>query len=154
MNTSKRTEPWYATEEILKRYLLRAKPYLKGRMLDAGCGASRYKDLFDYHEYVGLEFSENFKPTVVGDLRDMPFGDCAFDSILNNQVLEQIDDTHAVRPGGYLCITAPFISRTHGVPHDYWRFSEYGMRYLFERHGFAEIDIVNMGGFLTTQAYL
>ena len=162
MNTFKKTEPWFATEKILREYMARARPYLKGRMLDAGCGAGRYKDLFAFDSYVGLEYNEKFQPDVVGDLRDTPFEDEEFDSILNNQVLEHIDDTHRVfsefrrilKPGGHVCITVPFIARTHEVPHDYWRMSEYGIRYLFERYGFEEVQITNMGGFLTTQAYL
>jgi SAM-dependent methyltransferase len=131
-------------------------------MLDAGCGAQRYRDIFEFDSYVGLEFNDDFKPDVVGDLRQMPFPNAEFDSILNNQVLEHIDDTHSVfsefhrvlKPGGYLCITVPFIARTHEVPHDYWRISEFGIRYLFKRYGFEEIEISNMGGFFTTQAYL
>ncbi|WP_195912062.1 class I SAM-dependent methyltransferase [Candidatus Contendibacter odensensis] len=142
--------------------MTKARPYLCGRMLDAGCGNQRYKEMFKFDDYVGLEVNDRFRPDVVGDLRYMPFKNEEFDSILNNQVLEHIDDTHKVfsefyrllKPGGYLCITVPFISRIHEVPHDYWRISEYGIRYLFEKHGFKEIEITNMGGFLTTQAYL
>src|SRR5215510_9410269 len=96
MNTFGKTEPWYATEKILRDYMVLARPYLKGRMLDAGCGAQRYKDLFDFDSYVGLEFNEKFNPDVVGDLRNTAFKDEEFDSILNNQVLEHIDDTHRV----------------------------------------------------------
>ena len=162
MNSFPKTQPWYFTETILRSYLARARPFLTGRMLDAGCGGQRYKDLFEFKEYIGLDMNATLSPNVVGDLRDMPFEAGEFDSILNNQVLEHVDDTHAVfsefrrvlRSGGHLCITVPFIGRTHGVPHDYWRFSEYGLRFLFQRYGFDEVIIENMGGFLTTQAYL
>jgi hypothetical protein len=68
MNSFKRTLPWYATEEILRQYLAKACPYMKGRMLDAGCGAQRYRSMFDVECYVGLEFDEKYKPDVVGDL--------------------------------------------------------------------------------------
>ena len=34
------------------------------------------------------------------------------------------------------------------------RLREYGLRFLFRQHGFDEILIENMGGFLTGQAYL
>jgi SAM-dependent methyltransferase len=162
MNTFRKTEPWFATEIILRDFMVRARPYLTGRMLDAGCGAQRYKDVFAFDTYVGLEYNEHFQPDVVGDLRETPFEDKEFDSILSNQVLEHIDDTHRVfsefqrilKPGGFLCITVPFIARIHEAPHDYWRMSEYAIRYLFSKHGFEEIEIANMGGFLTTQAYL
>ena len=79
MNTFKKTEPWYATEQILREYMLKARPYLTGRMLDAGCGFQRYKNMFHFDTYVGLEFSERFKPDVVGDLRDIPFEDEEFE---------------------------------------------------------------------------
>jgi SAM-dependent methyltransferase len=162
MNTFKRTEPWFATEEILRSYLSRARPFLTGRLLDAGCGARRYRDMFEWESYVGLELDHRHNPDVVGDLRDMPFGSDVFDAILSNQVLEHVDDIHrafrefhrVLKPGGYLCVTVPFIARTHELPHDYWRISEYGLRYLLSRHGFQEVEILGMGGFLTTQAYL
>jgi SAM-dependent methyltransferase len=161
-NSFPRTQPWYFTEEILRSYMLSARPYLTGSLLDAGCGARRYKDMFATKEFVGIEINDKFSPDVVGDLREMPFKGGKFDSILNNQVLEHVGDTNAVfsefhrvlKKGGHLCITVPFIARTHEVPHDYWRFSEYGLRFLFKRHGFEEVIIQNMGGFLTTQAYL
>lgn len=162
MNSFKRSQPWFATESILRSYLARAVPYLTGRMLDAGCGQQRYKDIFRFESYVGVEYDDKFKPDVVADLRHLPFDDNEFDSILNNQVLEHIDDTHAVmseltrvlKPGGYLCITVPFIGRLHGEPHDYWRMTEHGIRYLFRRHGLEEVEILNMGGFFTTQMFL
>ena len=89
-------------------------------MLDAGCGAQRYKDLFAFKEFVGIEMNHTFAPDVVGDLRDMPFEGGKFDSILNNQVLQHVDDTNAVftefhrvlKKGGHLCITVPFIANT------------------------------------------
>lgn len=135
---------------------------MTGRLLDAGCGMQRYRHFFDCTEYIGLEYNDKFKPDYVGDVRAMPFDDASFDSVLSNQVLEHVDDTHRVvselhrvlRPGGYACITVPFVGRLHERPHDYWRFSEYGLRYLFERHGFEEITITPMKGLLTTQAAL
>ena len=162
MNTFKKTQPWYATEVILRRYLEIAIPYMKGSLLDAGCGMQRYKDIFKFETYTGIEINPRFNPDVVGDLRAMPFCDSKFDSILNNQVLEHVDDIDKVfsefyrvlKPGGFLCVTIPFIARLHEEPRDYWRISEYGLRYLMNKHNFREISIINMGGFLTTQAYL
>jgi SAM-dependent methyltransferase len=162
VNTFQRTEPWYFTEEVLRRYLAKAAPYLTGRLLDVGCGRKRYKDLFQCTDYIGLESMTNFTPDVVGDVRILPFATGSIDSVLSNQVLEHVDDTMAamaelsrvLKPGGYLCITVPFIGRLHGVPCDYWRFSEYGLRYLFKKHGFEPVVVEGMGGFFTTQAFL
>ena len=157
------TSPWWFTDKILKKYLKISVPYLKGRLLDAGCGMKPYKDMFQCDEYVGIEMSATFKPDVVGDLKNMDmFEDESFNSVLSNQVLEHIDDVEKViaemyrvlKPGGYLCVTVPFISRLHGMPHDYWRFSPSGLKYLLEKNGYQIITIEQMGGFLTTQIFL
>lgn len=162
MNTHKKSEPWYFTEKIIRKHMIKAVPYMKGRLLDAGCGKQRYKDLFKFDEYVGLEYNHKFKPDVIGDIRNLPFNNFEFDSILNNQVLEHIEDTDQVfrefhrilKSGGYICLTIPFIGRIHGSPFDYWRFSEFGIRHLFDKYGFKEVLIQPMGGFFTTQSYL
>jgi len=164
MSVQKRlTSPWWFTDKVLRKYLHRTVPYLQGRLLDAGCGSQPYRDIFQCDEYVAVDISPTFTPDIVGDLRNMEaIGNQSFDSVLSNQVLEHVDDADRVvaemyrvlRPGGYLCVTVPFISRLHGMPHDYWRFSISGLRYLLEKHGFEVVLIEPMGGFLTTQCYL
>lgn len=162
-NTFRKSDPWWFTDEVNRKYLARAVPYMKGRLLDAGCGEQHYRSMFQCDEYIGIEHSARFNPDVVGDIRDMNmFSDAEFDSVLSTQVLEHVDDVDAVfsefrrvlRPGGYLCLTVPFIARVHGEPYDFWRFSSYGIASLLAKHGFDVVFIQPMGGFLTTQCYL
>lgn len=157
------TSPWWFTDKVLRRYLVRSVPYLTGRLLDAGCGRRPYRDMLKCDEYVGLEFFVNFTPDIVGDVRNMKMiEDESFDSVLSNQVLEHVDDVgramtemhRVLKPGGHLCVTVPFISRLHDMPSDYWRFSPSGLRYLLEKYHFEIVLIEPMGGFLTTQCYL
>lgn len=157
------TAPWWFTDKIIRKYLQRCVPYLKGNLLDAGCGRQPYRDMFQCENYVGIEMSEMFKPDIVGDVKNMNAIETeSFDSVLSNQVLEHVDDVgqamseiyRVLKPGGNLCITVPFIGRLHAMPHDYWRFSISGLRYLLQKHGFEVIFIEPMGGFLTTQCYL
>jgi SAM-dependent methyltransferase len=155
--------PWWFTDKIMRKYLARSVPYLTGRLLDAGCGSQLYKNMFQCDAYTGMEISSRFKPDIVGDVRHIDMvGDGSFDSVLCNQVLEHVDDVEraiaemhrVLRPGGCLCVTVPFIGRLHGMPHDYWRFSISGLRYLLEKHHF-EVELIDpMGGFLTTQCFL
>jgi SAM-dependent methyltransferase len=35
-----------------------------------------------------------------------------------------------LQPGGTIYVTAPFVWRVHGYPHDYWRFTQDGVREL------------------------
>lgn len=162
-NVYKITQPWWFTERVLRKYLSDAIPYLRGRLLDAGCGCQPYKDILQCDEYIGMEMSDRTSTDVVGDVRDMSmFSSDEFDSILTTQVLEHVDDLErafrelhrVLKPGGYLCITVPFIARLHVVPHDYWRFSEFGILFLLKKYGFETVSIKPMGGFLTTQCYL
>lgn len=157
------TSPWWFTDKILIRFLKHGVPYLKGKLLDAGCGRMPYKELFECDEYIGLDVSGSLNPDIIGDLKNLNmFSDESFDSVLSNQVLEHIDDTDKViselfrilKQGGHLCLTVPFISRLHGVPNDYWRFSRYGLEYLLKKHKFEVVFIKPMGGFLTTQCFL
>jgi len=156
-------EPGWFTERVIRKYLQLAVPYLKGRLLDAGCGRQPYKHILLCNEYVGMEISDKFRPDIVGDIKDMSIiGSNEFDSLLSSQVIEHVDDIDLVfsefqrilKPGGYLCLTFPFIARLHGSPYDYWRFSENGIKFLFNKYGFETVLIAPMGGFLTTQCYL
>lgn len=156
-------KPFWFTDKVIREYLSLTTPYLTGRLLDAGCGKQPYRDMLQYDEYVGLEMNECMHPDVVGEVTDMHMFRCEeFDSVLSNQVLEHVHDfrkaTHefwrVLKPGGYLCVTVPFIARLHGTPHDYWRFSEFGIRYFLESNGFDVVLVEPMGGFFTTQCYL
>ena len=155
--------PWWFTDKVIRKFLRLSVPYLKGRLLDAGCGKKPYETLFECDEYVGIEMLDTHNPDVVGDVRNMDmFEDSSFDSVLSNQVIEHVDEPKKVvsemhrvlKPGGYLCVTVPFIGRLHGMPHDYWRYSISGLAHLLEEHHFEVVLIEPMGGFLTTQCFL
>lgn len=155
--------PWWFTDKVIRKYLAQGVPYLKGRLLDVGCGWKPYRRMFACDEYVGMEWTDACHPDVVGDVRDMKmFAAGEFDSVLCNQMLEHVDDSEralaeiqrVLKPGGHLCITVPFVGRLHCVPHDYWRFSPYGLRYLLEKTGFEVLALESMGGFWTTQCFL
>jgi SAM-dependent methyltransferase len=67
-----------------------------------------------------------------------------FDLIFIEQVLEHtahpalaLRHIHQMlRPGGYAIVSVPFLLRLHGAPDDHWRWSESGLRQLFESSGF------------------
>ena len=157
------TRPWWFTERVFKRYLKHAIPFINGRLLDVGCGCKPYENLFSCDEYIGVDLSSSSNPDIVGDIRDLrELGNESFDSVLSNQVLEHVDEVEKVisemyrvlKYDGYVCITVPFIGRLHGMPHDYWRFSSSGIRYLLEKYNFSILQLEPMGGFVTTQLCL
>ena len=46
-----------------------------------------------------------------------------------------------LKSGGFLVLTTPQTWGLHGAPHDYYRYTEYGLRYLAERAGFDVVRI-------------
>ena len=53
------------------------------------------------------------------------------------------------RPGGTLYLTTPQSWGLHYEPHDYFRFTKYGLTYLLEKAGFEVREVSANGGFFT-----
>ena len=131
------------------------------RVLDAGAGEGSYKDYFSKQRYCGLDLGvgdgtwDYSKLDVLGDLASLPFRDAGFDATLNVVTLEHVREPAKVieelgrvlSPGGRLLIVAPHEWEEHQQPHDYFRYTRYGLRYLLERAGFHDIQVEPVGGF-------
>lgn len=80
------------------------------------------------------------KPQIVGDAHELPFENASFSCILCSEVLEHLYDPRkaiaemyrVLKPGGIVVLTTRFIFPVHDAPHDYFRFTPYGLRMLFE----------------------
>ena len=131
------------------------------RVLDAGAGEGQYAGRFTKQRYTGIDLgigdaAWNYAGLdCVGDLETLPFADGRFDGCLNVVTLEHVKDPQKVlcelgrvlRAGGELLLVAPHEWEEHQEPHDYWRFTRYGLRLLMERAGFVEIKVEPVGGF-------
>jgi ubiquinone/menaquinone biosynthesis C-methylase UbiE len=100
------------------------------------------------------------KVDVVGDAQALPFCGESFDTIMCNEVLEHVPEpsqlfSEAVRvlePGGYLLLTTPQTWGLHLEPHDYYRFTIYGLRHQAEKSGLDVIEIEPTSGLWATMA--
>lgn len=140
--------------------LVAASNYASGRLLDVGCGHKPYRDLFA--DRVSCHIGVDFPVTAAGasaadvyaDSTALPFANASFDTVLSTQVLEHLPEPKAMLrevyrvlcPGGHLILTAPQTWGLHEEPHDYYRFTGYGLRYLAESCGFAVDYIKPRGG--------
>lgn len=128
-------------------------------LLDAGAGECAYKPLFAHVRYIGLDFAlgaprwDYGRLDVVGDLLRIPLDSDAFDAVLCTQVLEHIAQPfdfikelfRVLKPEGKLYLTAPQGGREHQPPHDYFRYTSFGLQKLFGEAGF-QIDFIEPEG--------
>lgn len=138
--------------------------YVRGRMLDIGCGIKPYSALVAPHvtEHVGLDHIDSqhdqSKVDLYGTAYDIPVEDASFDSVLCTAVLEHLEEPEAairecfrtLRPGGVAVYSVPFIWHLHEEPRDFFRFSKYGLQYLFDKVGFEVVELKPLSGFWVT----
>ena len=72
-----------------------------GRLLDLGCGIGHSYHLLEPRETVGVDISAEAlagqgRETVVADMRELPFADSEFSSVLSVQSLEHVPDPERV----------------------------------------------------------
>jgi SAM-dependent methyltransferase len=155
------TDPLHLARRSLYSAIEQRTHYAKGRLLDLGCGEKPYRELFGHvSHYVGLEIETGPNVDVTGDAQVLPFADSCFDTVLCNEVLEHVPEPadvmaevkRVLNPGGALLLTTPQTWGLHHEPHDYYRYTRYGLRYLAENAGLQVIDIVPTCGIWSTVA--
>lgn len=141
------------------RFLKPRMTRISGDVLDVGCGEMPFRSfLSDGARYHGLDiedaadFGMHKHPDVtLFDGQTIPFPADSWDAILCTEVLEHAADPErlvqemlrVLRPGGIILVTVPFSARVHHVPHDYWRFTLFGLRKLLA--DFTIIELVERG---------
>lgn len=132
--------------------------YSKGRVLDIGCGNKPYKKLFSdkCDEYLGCDIVQSSEKCVniICEATNIPQKDNSFDTIFCTQVIEHVDDHNKLinemyrllKPNGYVILSGPMYWHLHEEPHDFFRFTKYGFKYIFEKQGFEIVEILANGG--------
>jgi len=138
-------------------------------VIDAGAGECQYKPLFSHAKYLAVDLC-------VGDdqwdfsgidinapLHDIPLPDKTADVVLCTEVLEHVPNPHQViaelsrlmKTGAALYVTVPFSGREHQIPYDFFRYTQYGLRHLFEQAG-LEVEYIRpvRGDFYRTYCVL
>lgn len=153
---------------FIRRGLFRAiKKYginMNGRLLDFGCGSMPYKNLFNVQSYFGVDvFNESHSHekepvSVFYDGDNLPFKDGTFDSVFSSEVFEHVFELdnildelgRVLKPNGTALFTVPFVWDEHEIPHDFGRYTSFGIRYLLEKHGFKVVASEKSTKFLET----
>jgi SAM-dependent methyltransferase len=139
---------------------------MRGPVLDVGCGEMPFRGLLPAgtcYTAIDVPQADDFgmrrhREITNFDGLHIPFADASFDHILCIEVLEHaedpvalVDEMHRVlRSGGTLLATVPFSARVHHAPHDYRRFTRFGLVSLFA--GFAGVEVSERGNDLAAIA--
>ena len=142
---------------LYHRLAPRLREHASGRFLDAGCGVMPYKELVvDFvDKYESLDI-ERRVPDVdfVGDIEHLQgFASETYDSILCSEVLEHVprpdkalaELKRILKSHGTVILSVPFLGRLHDGPHDYFRYTKHGLRFMLERAGFRVSEIAVTG---------
>ena len=143
------------------RFLVLPLSASRGRLLDVGAGEAPWRDLLPVTvEYVGVdadlsgEFGMRRQSNInYYDGKRLPYDDESFDYVLCTEVLEHVSDPllfladlqRVLRRGGTLILTVPWSARLHHLPHDYGRFTRFGLAALLKSTGFSGVTIEERG---------
>lgn len=148
---------------LLQKQLIKFSSLLGGKMLDVGAGeVNRYGKFFKTTEVVRMDVNHGDHVDVVGSADNIPFHDGTFDSVLCTQVFEHLKDPfksareihRVLKTGGKLLMTVPQTNELHEEPYDFFRYTKYGLKTMFEDAGFEVVEFEQRGGYYATLAQI
>lgn len=162
------SENWFARPgEVMERWWMQkyistvAAPLIRGpRCLEwdhpvyAGNVLTGCTENFAFH--YDAENSQLAGTDVRGDILNLDkiLGEQKMDAIVFTQVLEHLPEPmeaiqtlfNATACGGVLIVTAPHLSQYHAVPHDYYRYTREGLKYMMVKAGYCVPNKYFAGG--------
>lgn len=136
---------------------------LSGALYDLGCGEMPYRNwLLQYADsYIGVDWSSTlhkFKADISADLNEpLPIESEIADTVVSFSVMEHLREpqqflceaNRILKRGGAMILQVPFMWWVHEEPYDYFRYTRHGLKYLFEKAGFVDVDVHPTAGFWT-----
>lgn len=130
------------------------------RVLDAGAGEGQYAAHFSRQRYTGVDLavgdaSWDYRSLhAIAHLESLPFAGERFDAALSVVTLEHVRQPEKVmremarvmRPGARLLLVAPQEWEVHQAPHDYFRYTRFGILHLLDAAGLRAETLEPAGG--------
>ena len=153
--------PYYFVRKGIVRGIAKHASFLKGRVVDFGCGSKPYRTLIECDEYIGVDFEnsghphENEQIDVYYDGKHLPFQDASVDAVLSSEVFEHVFNlphilnelNRILKPGGQILITCPFVWKEHEEPYDYARYTLFALDNMMTASGFEKVAQEKGGNF-------
>jgi SAM-dependent methyltransferase len=151
---------WLANHKVIAA-VERTRHHAHGVMLDVGCGSMRARRWYEGRitRYLGIDLAaspylEDARLSAIARGEALPFRAGSVDTVLGISMLtclaepiRLIEESYRVlTPGGSLILEFTQMAPLHDEPHDYFRFTRFGARWLLERAGFEVVECVPIGG--------
>ena len=150
---------YHNTDFILTQ--LAQEGHINGTLYDLGCGEMPYRDwLLEFADnYTGVDWSDTLhklKADIIADLnQSLPIKDEVANTVISLSVMEHLcepqrflNEAHRIlKTEGTMVLQVPFMWWVHEAPHDYFRYTHYGLEYMFKKSGFTNITILPIAGF-------
>lgn len=149
------------TDLVAEIYSNNLKSHAKGYLLDLGCGKvplfHAYRDYISDNICVDWSNSqhENKHLDLEHDLtKRLPFRDGEFDTIILSSVLEHLSQpenlfkemSRILSTKGKIIMNVPFYYHLHELPYDYYRYTEFALRYFVDISGLKMVQLDSVGG--------
>ncbi len=136
----------------IEKELESVSEYLRGRILNAGCGDRDISALlkgWGACHIDNCDIQSSIPDAFHCDLAAIPKPDSFYDAVICNAVLEHVPDPEAVMlefhrllvPGGSLVVSVPFLQPFHPTPFDFRRYTRSGLEQLGLRTGFRLLEM-------------
>ena len=132
-------------EESIKEYVL-SRNDEKLKIINIGAGGEisyhikKHLKNRNYIDYIEIDIDEKRNPDYVLDIQNMYLiNDEEVDVVFCLEVLEHVQNPfkavseiyRILKPGGVIIGSVPFVFPIHDEPDDYFRYTKYGISYLF-----------------------
>ncbi|RJR41814.1 MAG: class I SAM-dependent methyltransferase [Desulfobacteraceae bacterium] len=143
----------YRVSKEQKRWSFVSGEHVTGVVLDLGAGKLPARRLLQplASYYVSVDrYPEHPELTLLGDAQSLPFKDRSFDTVHCISLLEHLprpweaaeEMARVLKKGGKVILRVPHIYYIHGQPHDYYRYTGFGVKSLFENAGLEVVSLV------------
>lgn len=133
---------------------------VRGLVIDLGCGMKPYASWLGRpgRSWIGVDLRSSFtgrpKADAFARADQVPIRSGVADCVLSTQVIEHVprpwlvfaEAARILKPGGYLIATAPQSQWLHEEPHDYYRYTKYGLIELATQAGLTPVRVSPIGG--------
>jgi SAM-dependent methyltransferase len=117
-----------------------------GRTLDIGAQNGPYA--LQFPNRLAVDIRRGTGVQLLSDAHALALAEGTFDVVVCTEVLEHLREPQTainemyrvLKPGGALILTTRFLFPIHDAPHDYYRYTKYGLRHLLRQFEILELN--------------